>query len=117
MLPRLLVTCTLITIVVLIACYPNHVETEVTSLIDWMSDNKELGVFMLGLIIVVATSIAIPGTLMTIGTGFIMDAVYEGDRKSIVIGVLTCFLGTWVGSIFSFFIGRYVLRELSTRMA
>ena len=55
---------------------------------------------------------------MTIGTGFIMDVVYEGEHwKSITVGVLTVFIGTWLGSLLSFFIGRYVFRELTLQMA
>ena len=116
--PRLIILCALVTICVLIVCFPDQFETGVVALLEWINGNKEIGVITLGFIIALATSIAIPGTLMTIGTGYIMDAVYEGEHwKSIMVGVLTVFLGTWLGSLVSFFIGRYVFRELTLQIA
>ena len=55
---------------------------------------------------------------MTIGTGFIMAEVYKGELwKCILIGFITVFLGAWIGSLVCFFIGRYIFRQLTARMA
>ena len=35
---------------------------------------------------------------------------------SVLVGTLTVFFGTWLGTCFSFFLGRYVLRDLTLRL-
>ena len=55
----------------------------------------------------------VPGAVMTLGTGFIMHTVYKKLWKSILVGTLTVFTGTWIGSTISFILGRYVLRDLT----
>lgn len=53
---------------------------------------------------------------MTIGTGFIMHAVFKTVWKSVLVGTLTVFIGTWLGSALAFILGRYVLRDLTNRL-
>ena len=85
-----------------------------------MSENKQIGPVIMACVIAIATPLFIPGSLMTIGTGFIMHQVYKDDDeqvwKSIVVGTLIVYLGTWLGSCLSFFLGRYVLRDMTERL-
>ena len=81
-----------------------------------MKANRELGPFLMALACVIATPLAVPGALMTIGTGFILYTVYGVVWEAVLIGTLTVFLGTWFGSGIAFLIGRYVLRDLTGRL-
>ena len=116
--PRLLVVITLIITVVLIACYPSQVEEGISVLIEWIKEQEGLGIFTLGLIIAAGTAIAMPGSFLTISTGYILNDVYDSEHwKIILIGAFTAFAGTFLGSILCFCTGRYIFRELTTRMA
>ena len=71
---------------------------------------------LMALFFIFATVVGTPGALMTIGTGFVLHAVYDSLWKSILVGTLTVYLGTWIGSSLAFLIGRYVLRDLTKRL-
>ena len=61
--PRLLIFCAIVTFVLLIFAYPSRVEDFFQTCIDWMKENKELGVVMTVVFCFVATSIGTPGVL------------------------------------------------------
>lgn len=104
--------------IVLIALNPDVVLNALEAYCEWMIENKELGCFLMTLICIPATALGAPGTMMTIPTGYIMHEVFDETHwKSIPVGVITVFLGTWVGSIVAFFIGRYIFKGLTERCA
>jgi uncharacterized membrane protein YdjX (TVP38/TMEM64 family) len=118
LLPRLTIVAIIITVIVLIALYPEKLIESLESYCDWMVDNIWLGSFLIFLVCIPGTTLGAPGTMMTFPTGYIMHEVFDEKHwKSIPIGVLTVYLGTYVGSIFTFLIGRYVFKSLAERMS
>lgn len=99
-----------VSVITLIAIYPDRVGKALEVYCDWMETKTLLGTFIMILVLIIATSLGTPGSLMSIGTGFILYTVFEGLMwKSILVGLLVVFLGTWLGSILAFLLGRYVL--------
>ena len=100
--------------IVLIALNPDAVLDALESYSAWMIENKELGCFLMAFICIPAIALGVPGTLLNISTGYIMHEVFDQTHwKSIPVGFTSVFLGTWVGSIVAFFIGRYILKGLT----
>ena len=90
----------------------------IESFIDWMRENKELGLLSMFLFFWVATPLGVPRAIMTIGGGFIVYKVYDGVVwKAIVVSTPIIYFGTWIGSVFAFIIGRYVFRDFAIRMS
>ena len=81
-----------------------------------MQDHTELGPFLLAISFALLTPLLIPATLVIVPTGLIMQRVFEEKWKAILIGTLTSFLGLWIGSLISFLIGRYIMRDLTQRL-
>lgn len=115
--PRLLLFSVVVSVITLIAIYPDRVGKALEVYCDWMETKAALGTFVMVVVLIIATSLGTPGSLMSIGTGFIFYTVYKGlVWKSILVGLLVVFLGTWLGSILAFLLGRYVLQDLTRRL-
>ena len=54
---------------------------------------------------------------MTVGTGFILHSVFEETWITITVGTFTVFIGLWFGSVLSFLMGRYVMRDCTMRLS
>ena len=76
-----------------------------------------LGPFLMCITFIVWTPLCAPASLMTISTGFILHHAYEALWATLLVGTVTVFIGTWFGSVFSFLIGRYVMRDCTTRLS
>lgn len=101
---------------VLLIVFKDTVGEALEFICDWMQDNQFLGPFVLSMIFIVATPLMVPGLLMTAGTGYIMQTVYKVKWKAILYGVLTVGSGVWLGSLISFLVGRYILKDFSARL-
>ena len=54
---------------------------------------------------------------MTLGAGWAFKLAYGSTGIAILVGSISVFIGAWIGSILAFFLGKYVLREKSERLA
>lgn len=53
----------------------------------------------------------VPGSILTLGSGFVLNAAYGEQWKALVVGVAAVWIGATIGSILAFIIGRYLLSE------
>jgi len=102
--------------IALIIVYRKNLIEGLGKFCNWMQDHIELGPFLLAISFVVLTPLLIPATLVIVPTGLIMQRVFQNKLKAILIGSLTSFLGLWIGSLISFLIGRYIMRDLTQRL-
>ena len=58
-----------------------------------------------------------PGSILTLGAGWAFKLAYGSTGIAILVGSISVFIGAWIGSILAFFLGKYVLREKSERLA
>ena len=54
---------------------------------------------------------------MTLGAGWAFKLAYGSIGIAILVGSISVFIGAWIGSILAFFLGKYVLREKSEKLA
>ena len=114
--PRLAIVMILTISITLIIVYRKNIIEGLDKFCNWMQDHIELGPFLLAISFVLLTPLLIPATLVIVPTGLIMQRVFQKKWKAILIGSLTSFLGLWIGSLISFLIGRYIMRDLTQRL-
>jgi len=78
--------------------------------LEWIEDNLVAGVFAFMGVYFVATVCFIPGSILTLGSGFIFGKAI-GLGPGVALATLAVFVGASLGAIVSFLIGRYVLRD------
>ena len=100
-----------------------YLETLYTSLVDWLSSHVLFGIFVIILIYILATILFIPGSILTIGTGYAFHQAMQQQQYSnaVILAVLgssvAVFVGATSGSIICFLLGRYMFRDYVVQMA
>lgn len=87
-----------------------YVSSAFTSLYTWIDCNPTAGAFVLTFVVAASTLLFIPGALLTIGCGLVYGMIV-GLGRGVVIGTAVVFVGASIGSILSFILGRYLLRD------
>jgi uncharacterized membrane protein YdjX (TVP38/TMEM64 family) len=60
---------------------------------------------------IVATLLFIPGSLLTLGAGFVFSMALHGLGVGVVVATLSVVIGASIGAILAFLLGRYLLLE------
>lgn len=71
-------------------------------MLAWVGDQGFLGIVAFIAIYILATVFFIPGSILTLGAGFVFGVVY---------GTLTVSVASTVGAFLAFLVGRYVARD------
>jgi uncharacterized membrane protein YdjX (TVP38/TMEM64 family) len=66
--------------------------------------------FLHDAVYLVATVLFIPGSILTLGAGFVFSSAF-GLGAGVALGTISVFIGASIGAILSFLLGRYLLRE------
>jgi uncharacterized membrane protein YdjX (TVP38/TMEM64 family) len=77
--------------------------------LQWVEDNPTAGVFAFVGVYFIATVLFIPGSLLTLGSGFVFANVF-GLGLGILMATFAVFVGASTGCIGAFLLGRYLLR-------
>ncbi|KAL7502150.1 hypothetical protein ACHAWX_000473 [Stephanocyclus meneghinianus] len=87
-----------------------HIQNAFQSLLDWISTHLAAGIFVLIAVYILATVAFLPGSILTVGSGFVYGKAF-GLGYGVVIASGVAFVGACGGAIISFLLGRYLLRE------
>ena len=88
-----------------------YIKTGIREFLEWIQyDNPIGGIFLFTLVCCVTTILFIPGVLLTVGSGYVFATTF-GFTYGIIIGSITYFVGACLGSIISFIVGRFLLRD------
>lgn len=87
-----------------------HVVGVVEDFLAWVEGNPIAGLFAFMGVYFVATIFFIPGSILTLGAGFVFANAF-GLGLGVALGVLAVFVGASAGSCAAFLIGRYLLRD------
>jgi len=87
-----------------------YVRSGMQSFLSWMEDNPTAGVFAFMFVYFTATVLFIPGSILTLGAGFVFANIY-GLGVGVLLGTAVVFIGASLGSIAAFFLGRYLFRD------
>lgn len=78
--------------------------------LEWIENNPIPGVFAFIVVYFIATVLFIPGSILTLGCGFIFANVF-GLGLGVVLASIAVFIGASSGAIAAFLLGRYLLRD------
>jgi len=86
----------------------------VEAFLNWIEDNTAPGIFVFIVVYFVATIFFIPGSILTLGAGFVFANAF-GLGPGVLLGTLTVFLGASSGAVAAFLLGRFLLRDWVSR--
>lgn len=92
-----------------------YVRDGIDSFLDWIEENSVAGIFCFMGVYFVATVLFIPGSILTLGSGFVFASAF-GLGAGLAVGVLAVFVGASLGATVSFLLGRYLLRDQAQRL-
>lgn len=87
-----------------------YLRTGINNFLKWIEDNAVAGMFAFMLVYFAATILFIPGSILTLGAGFVFAKAF-GLGVGLVIATLSVFIGASLGAIVAFLLGRYLLRD------
>ena len=83
----------------------------IDSILSWISDNPALGILVFSLVYVVATVLFVPGSLLTLGSGYSFAQAFDSPLLGTVAGSASVLIGASVGATLAFLLGRYIFRD------
>jgi uncharacterized membrane protein YdjX (TVP38/TMEM64 family) len=87
-----------------------YIIDSINSFLEWIENNPAAGFFVFVLVYFAATVVFIPGSILTLGAGFVFSSAF-GLGPGVALGTLSVFLGASAGAIASFLLGRFLLRD------
>jgi len=89
----------------------NFVRDGIVSFLDWVEENVVGGVLVFIVVYFLATVCFVPGSILTLGAGFVFSAALDSLGWGILLGTAAVFVGASAGAIASFLLGRYLFRD------
>eukprot|EP00980_Cylindrotheca_fusiformis_P010926 scaffold2499_cov125-Cylindrotheca_fusiformis.AAC.17 len=105
-----------VTFLVVDSIYFCIIPDALSGFLEWIEDNPVPGIFSFTLVFFVATVLLVPGALLTLGAGYVFANAF-GLGLGVVLGTLSTFVGACAGSMVSFLLGRYLLRDCVKKLS
>ena len=86
----------------------------VEAFLEWIEDNPVPGIFVFIVVYFVATIFFVPGSILTLGAGFVFANAF-GLGAGVLLGTLAVFFGASSGATVAFLLGRFLLRDWVSR--
>lgn len=87
-----------------------YIRTAIQTFLKWIEANPVPGVFIFVVVYLVATVLFVPGSILTLGAGFVFANAF-GLGIGVLLGTLSVFFGASAGAIIAFLFGRYLFRD------
>lgn len=95
----------------------SRVKSVLTDFLDAVEDLGFWGAVLFALVYVVATVLLIPGTILTLGAGFVFTRTNGGDNVAgTLIATAVVFVGATAGATLAFIFARFLLRDAATKL-
>merc|ERR1712157_296180 len=90
----------------------NIVRDGILSFLEWIEENVAWGVLSFVLVYFLATIFFVPGSILTLGAGFVFSAALDNNLwRGVLLGTAAVWVGASAGAIAAFLLGRYLLRD------
>jgi uncharacterized membrane protein YdjX (TVP38/TMEM64 family) len=106
----------IIALIVVDSLTTSYVRDGLDTFLEWVEDNAVAGVFVFTVVYACATILFIPGSILTLGAGFVFSAAFGSLGAGLLVGSAVVFTGASAGALVAFLVGRYVGREWVTRV-
>jgi uncharacterized membrane protein YdjX (TVP38/TMEM64 family) len=110
---KILVAAILIGIVIFViidSLTTKYISTGFQQFLTWIQSNLVAGVFAFMGVYFIATVCFVPGSILTLGSGFVFGSAV-GVGLGVALASVAVFVGAALGSIMAFLLGRYLLRD------
>jgi uncharacterized membrane protein YdjX (TVP38/TMEM64 family) len=87
-----------------------NVRRALESYLGWIQLNPGPGTVSFALVYAVATVLFVPGSILTLGAGFVFAATF-GLGVGIFVGAVVVFVGASLGAVGSFLLARFLMRR------
>lgn len=96
-----------------------YVRTGILQFLEWIEGHPVAGVLSFILVYFLATICFVPGSVLTLGAGFVFSAALNNNDddgssslwKGVLLGTCAVFVGASLGAIAAFLLGRYLFRD------
>jgi len=88
-----------------------YIRTAILQFLEWIEGHPVAGVLSFILVYFVATIFFVPGSILTLGAGFVFSASFDSLWRGVLLGTCAVFIGASLGAIASFLLGRYLFRD------
>jgi len=89
----------------------NYVRTGIVAFLEWIENNTVAGVFCFVAVYFFATIFFVPGSILTLGAGFVFSAALDSLGWGVLLGTAAVWVGASLGAIAAFLLGRYLFRD------
>jgi len=100
----------LIVFVIVDSLTTKYITSGFETFLEWIETNLVAGVFAFMGVYFVATVLFIPGSILTLGSGFVFGKAV-GLGPGVALATAAVFVGASLGATVSFLLGRYLLRD------
>jgi uncharacterized membrane protein YdjX (TVP38/TMEM64 family) len=90
----------------------NHVKNGIVAFLEWIQNNLVAGVFSFVAVYFLATILWVPGSILTLGAGFVFSSALDSLGWGVLLGSVAVWFGATLGAIAAFLIGRYLFRDV-----
>ena len=88
----------------------NYLKTFLDKFLDWMADHPLIGVWAYICVLIVASLIFIPPSILIFGAGFTFQSIWGWN--GIFIALIASYLGSVIGGLIGFWRAKYMTRDL-----
>lgn len=107
-----LLLLTLIVFVIADSFTNQYVKDGILDFLEWIEGHPVAGVLSFIAVYFVATICFVPGSILTLGAGFVFSASFDNSLwVGVALGTCAVFVGASLGAIASFLLGRYLFRD------
>mmetsp|Transcript_15333 Transcript_15333/g.32423 ORF Transcript_15333/g.32423 Transcript_15333/m.32423 type:complete len:244 (-) Transcript_15333:386-1117(-) len=99
------------TVIITDSITSKHIQSTFQSFLEWTANNLLVGFFAYIAVYALATILFVPGSILTLGGGFIFGHAAGSLWVGVLIGSGAVFIGASLGAIGSFLVGRYLVRD------
>lgn len=88
-----------------------HVRGGIVSFLEWIENNIVAGVFSFMAVYFIATIFWVPGSILTLGAGFVFSSALNSLGWGVLLGTAAVWVGASAGATAAFVLGRYLFRD------
>lgn len=109
--PKIIIVVLLLSVIVTMIIFSSEVSDMTVSLLTWIQENSLEGSIILVVIYVLFTILFIPGSILTLGIGFIYSYSTGSLWLGTLLGTLIVIIGSNLGALSAFLLSRYLFKE------
>ena len=93
-----------------------NVRNLLTGFLDFIEDSGFWGAVLFAVVYIIATVLLIPGTILTLGAGFVFTRTTGSQALGTIVATAVVFFGASIGATLAFICARFLLRDYAAKL-